>query len=490
MSARSPSNSKSPSSRNSQIAKNPSIHLLNEEDLELDNEDEIIIPYEILNPNESLRPLTEAMEHNHPRILTPKNSSSSSPPFSGNKNGDQTETDFDVLPIEVFREKILDILANNQIMICIGETGSGKTTQIPQFFMKAGLLKDKKMAVTQPRRIAAISVAKRVSEEMNVSLGEEVGYIVRFDDMTKEGTTKIKFMTDGILIRECLSDPLLQQYSIIMLDEAHERSLNTDILFGLLKSIIHKRKDLKLIVTSATLDAEKFSSYFFHCPILQIPGRNYPVDIYHSKTKQIMTINGPSNTSYIQTAVDVVLKIHQREEDGHILVFLTGQEEIEKACLILRNTLQQWKSSSSTSRQSSENQDENNPEEDERRRERLKDRELVILPLYAALSNEDQVKIFQKPQLLLSNEFKGKRNNNTSSGGNNKRPGEKDSLPRIIRKCVIATNIAETSITVPHVRFVVDAGYVKQKVYDPTRGMESLVVVPTSKIAALQRAGR
>jgi HrpA-like RNA helicase len=460
-------------SSNHLLKKSNSIHLLNEDDLELDDENEIIIPYEILNPNESIIPLTNALEHSHGHRHSPKNENSTR---KRSNSIDKFEADFDVLPIESFREEILTTLRENQIMICIGETGSGKTTQIPQFFMKAGLLEEKKMAVTQPRRIAAISVSKRVSEEMDVTLGNEVGYIVRFDDMTNE-KTKIKFMTDGILIRECLSDPLLQQYSLIMLDEAHERSLNTDILFGLLKNITYKRKDLKLIITSATLDAEKFSAYFFHCPILHIPGRNYPVDIYHSKTKQIMTINGPANTSYIQTAVDIVLKIHQKEEDGHILVFLTGQEEIEKACLILKQTLQQWKSGENTG----------DPEEI-RRRERLQDRELVILPLYAALSNEEQVKIFQKPQLLLQQQqrlSKGFRKNQQYGVKE-----EKSEPPRIIRKCVISTNIAETSITVPHVRFVVDAGYVKQKVFDPSRGMESLVVVPVSKIAAIQRAGR
>jgi ATP-dependent RNA helicase DHX8/PRP22 len=289
-----------------------------------------------------------------------------------------------------------------------------------------------------------------------------------------------------------LLNPLLSNYSIIMLDEAHERSLNTDILFGLLKDICRKRKDLKLIITSATLDAEKFSSYFHACPILQIPGRTYPVDIYHSKTKQIMTANGPANNTYIQSAVDVVLKIHEKQDDGHILVFLTGQEEIEKACLLLRQALKEWK---------------NLPE----KARIFNNRELIILPLYAALSNEEQIKIFQKPHLLVGKDHSNNSvagsfftriaplpspaNKGINRGRSNSINGTSSVIPdelqgKILRKCVIATNIAETSITVPHVRYVVDAGYVKQKVYDPSRGMESLVIVPTSKISALQRAGR
>jgi ATP-dependent RNA helicase DHX8/PRP22 len=501
------SNHTSPPKRNS------SILMLNESDLELDNDDEIVVPYEILNPNESILPLVANSSHH----ISPKGRSTS---FSVKEEGQHqpgdflatTETDFDVLPVEAFREEILETLRNHQIMICIGETGSGKTTQIPQFILKAGLLNEeniddsikepsneskkvvhlkRKMAITQPRRIAAISVAKRVSEEVGCELGEEIGYIVRFDDMTTSDKTKIRFMTDGILIRECLSDPLLSSYSIIMLDEAHERSLNTDILFGLLKDICRKRKDLKLIITSATLDADKFSSYFHACPILQIPGRTYPVDIYHSKTKQIMTANGPANNTYVQSAVDVVLKIHEKQDDGHILVFLTGQEEIEKACLLLKQTLKEYKNLSEKSHL-------------------FIDRELIILPLYSALSNEEQIKIFQKPHLLLE---KDSHNNMTShfftrivplpSPANkgrvrdrsNSLNGTSSIIPdefqgKILRKCVIATNIAETSITVPHVRYVVDAGYIKQKVYDPSRGMESLVIVPISKISALQRAGR
>lgn len=313
------------------------------------------------------------------------------------------EQDFETLPVVAFKDEILAAVQKSQIIICIGETGSGKTTQIPQFFVDSNLLHGKQIAVTQPRRIAAITVAERVSNERNGKVGGEVGYVVRFDDKTSP-ETKIKYMTDGILVRECLSDKSLSNYSVVILDEAHERSLNTDILFGLLKAACRLRPDLRLIVTSATLNTDKFGPYFMNCPVIHVPGRVFPVDIYHSKTKQVMTASGPSNSSYVQAAVEVVLKIHKKDEDGHILVFLTGQEEIERACSLLQAAL---------------------------KTESLPDRELVVLPLYAALTSEQQARVFKHPKFLLP---KG-----VSSEG------------KLLRKCVIATNIAETSITVPQV---------------------------------------
>jgi ATP-dependent RNA helicase DHX8/PRP22 len=373
---------------------------------------------------------------------------------------DVLEEDFETLPVVEFKEEILAAVEKHQIIICIGETGSGKTTQIPQFFADSAQLGGKQIGVTQPRRIAAISVARRVSEERGGTLGNEVGYTVRFDDKTS-ASTKIKFMTDGILVRECLTDKTLSKYAVIMLDEAHERSLNTDILFGLIKGACKLRPDLKLIVTSATLNAEKFGKYFDDCPIIHVPGRVFPVDIYHSKTKQVMTASGPSNSSYVQAAVDVILKIHRKDEEGHILVFLTGQEEIERACHLLRTALRQQ-------------------EQDNGRSGADSDRELIVLPLYAALTTEQQASIFKSPKYLLEHGSKG---GNSANGSNNNKSGSGGSKgPKLLRKCVIATNIAETSITVPHVRFVVDAGYVKQKAYDPQQGMESLIVVPSSKV--------
>ena len=218
------------------------------------------------------------------------------------------EKDFEVLPVIGFKEELVRSIRQNKILICIGETGSGKTTQLPQFFLDCGLVPDEKMvAVTQPRRVAAVTVAQRVASERNCEVGEEVGYSIRFDDNCT-GRTRLKFMTDGILVRECLRDPLLSQYSVVMLDEAHERSIHTDILFGLLKAAVHRRAHnrderintqrsvesydidkgesdekqddndgaLRLVVTSATLNADKFSSYFGHCPVIRVPGRVFP----------------------------------------------------------------------------------------------------------------------------------------------------------------------------------------------------------------------
>lgn len=260
-----------------------------------------------------------------------------------------------------------------------------------------------------------------------------------------------------------------------MLDEAHERSINTDILFGLLKSACTLRPDLKVIITSATLDFDRFSAYFNNCPVITIPGRTWDVDIYQSKTKQVMTVSGPSNCSYVEAAVDVVIKVHRKEEVGHILVFLTGQDEIEKACSLIRSRVQ------------SECSDQ--------------DTQLVVLPLYAALPPEAQRRVFRKldSDILLDQERleqlrresddigNGKNIIGATDGVNREEDGtvgvgtnrasvDHRKAPRI-RKCVVATNIAETSITVPHVRYVVDAGYVKQKTYDPERRMETLIVV-------------
>ena len=164
----------------------------------------------------------------------------------------------------------------------VGETGSGKTTQVTQYLAEEGFADSSKIGCTQPRRVAAVSVAKRVAEEVGCRVGQEVGYTIRFEDCTSPDT-RIKYMTDGMLQRECLVDPDLKAYSVLMLDEAHERTIATDVLFGLLKKALQRRPDLKLIVTSATLDAEKFSSYFFGCPIFTIPGRTYPVEILYTK---------------------------------------------------------------------------------------------------------------------------------------------------------------------------------------------------------------
>lgn len=326
------------------------------------------------------------------------------------------------LPIFKLREDLIQAVNDNQILVVIGETGSGKTTQITQYLAEAGYTTRGRIGCTQPRRVAAMSVAKRVAEEVGCRLGSEVGYTMRFEDCTSP-ETKIKYMTDGMLLRECLIDPEMKQYSIIMLDEAHERGISTDILFGLMKAVVQKRKDLKLIVTSATLESVKFSEYFFGSPIFTIPGRMFPVEILYTKEPE---------TDYLDASLITVMQIHLTEPPGDILVFLTGQEEIDTACEILFERLKSLGPDSP---------------------------ELIILPVYSALPSEMQSKIFEPAA-----------------------PGS--------RKVIIATNIAETSLTIDGIFYVVDPGFVKQNVFNAKTGMDSLVVTPISQAQAKQRAGR
>eukprot|EP00439_Symbiodinium_sp_Y106_P030459 s2856_g3.t1 len=243
------------------------------------------------------------------------------------------------LPIFKLRNELLQAIHDNKVLIVIGETGSGKTTQITQYMAEAGYTSRGVIGCTQPRRVAAMSVAKRVSEEYGCRLGQEVGYAIRFEDQTGPDTL-IKYMTDGMLLREILSDDQVSKYSVIMLDEAHERTISTDVLFGLLKAAVRKRPELKLIVTSATLDAEKFSTYFFNSHIFTIPGRSFlrllrvrtfPVEILYSKDPE---------QDYVEAALMTVLQIHLTEPSGDILVFLTGQEEIDTACQVLHERMQ------------------------------------------------------------------------------------------------------------------------------------------------------
>ncbi|CAF0749495.1 unnamed protein product [Didymodactylos carnosus] len=326
------------------------------------------------------------------------------------------------LPIYRLKEQLLKAVHDNQVLIVIGETGSGKTTQITQYLAEVGYTSRGKIACTQPRRVAAMSVAKRVAEEYGCRLGQEVGYTIRFEDCTSP-ETKIKYMTDGMLLRECLIDPDMNQYSIVMLDEAHERTIHTDVLFGLMKQAVQKRGELKLIVTSATLDSVKFSEYFFKAPIFTIPGRTFPVEVLYTKEPE---------TDYLDASLITVMQIHLTEPPGDILVFLTGQEEIDTACEILFERMKSLGSDVP---------------------------ELIILPVYSALPSEMQTKIF-------------------------------DPAPLGSRKVVIATNIAETSLTIDGIYYVVDPGFVKQKVFNPKTGMDSLVVTPISQAQAKQRMGR
>jgi len=327
------------------------------------------------------------------------------------------------LPVYKFREDIIEAVREHQVLIIEGETGSGKTTQIPQYLKEGGFCEDgKKIGCTQPRRVAAMSVAARVAEEMGVKLGNQVGYSIRFEDCTSEKTV-IKYMTDGMLLREFLGEPDLQSYSVMIIDEAHERTLHTDILFGLIKDIARFRPDLKLLISSATLDAEKFSEFFDNAPIFRIPGRRFPVHIYYTKAPE---------ADYIDAVVVTTLQIHVTQPLGDILVFLTGQEEIETAQEILIERSRKFGS---------------------------KIKELLVVPIYANLPSDLQAKVFEP-------------------------------TPPNARKVVLATNIAETSLTIDNIIYVIDPGFNKQNSYNARTGMESLIVVPVSKASANQRAGR
>uniref|UniRef100_A0AAY4EB43 Pre-mRNA-splicing factor ATP-dependent RNA helicase PRP16 n=1 Tax=Denticeps clupeoides TaxID=299321 RepID=A0AAY4EB43_9TELE len=329
------------------------------------------------------------------------------------------------LPIFAVRQQLLSIIRDNNIVIVVGETGSGKTTQLTQYLHEDGYTGYGMVGCTQPRRVAAMSVAKRVSEEIGSNLGEEVGYAIRFEDCTSEKTV-VKYMTDGILLRESLRESDLDHYSAVIMDEAHERSLNTDVLFGLLREIVARRADLKLIVTSATMDSDKFASFFGNVPIFHIPGRTFPVDILFSKTPQ---------EDYVEAAVKQALQIHLSGLVGDILIFMPGQEDIEVRHQGLIYQIV----------------------------ERLGELEnapvLAVLPIYSQLPSDLQAKIFQK-------------------------------APDGVRKCIVATNIAETSLTVDGIMFVIDSGYCKLKVFNPRIGMDALQVYPISQANANQRSGR
>lgn len=337
------------------------------------------------------------------------------------------------LPVYEHKHDLLQAIKENQIIIVQGETGCGKTTQIPQYLHEAGYTKTemkhgetKMVGCTQPRRVAAMSVAARVSQEVGSKLGHTVGYSIRFEDNTSEGTV-IKYMTDGMLLREILDDPTLSKYSVMIVDEAHERTIHTDVLLTLLKDVTRARDDFRLIISSATLDEQKFSNFFDDPPVFRIKGRLFHVDIrFMSNEQKVATAN------IIDSCFRTVMQIHRLEQPGDILVFLPGQEEIEE----LQKEI-----------------------DDQVKKMGSKIRELIIRPIYANLPTDMQAKVFEP-------------------------------TPPGARKVVIATNIAETSITIDGIVFVIDPGFCKQNKFSSKTGMETLAITRVSRASADQRAGR
>ncbi len=325
------------------------------------------------------------------------------------------------LAINNYKDIIIEKVENNKVVVIEAPTGSGKTTQIPQIIFGAGLDKWGMIGVTQPRRIAAYAVSKRIASEMDSELGGLVGYKIRFDDKTGSNT-KIKIMTDGILLEELRSDPMLTKYSIIIVDEAHERSLNIDFTLGLLKNILKERDDFKVIISSATINAELFSQYFGNAPVISVDTKPYPVDEKYFKMKKI----GDEEEQLAHVSA-IVEAIENEGKPGDILIFLPGENTIKECCANLE----------------AQNAKHNNFE---------------VMPLYARLSPEEQNRVF-------------------------------DVVPDK-RKIVIATNIAETSLTIDGIVHVVDPGYAKINYYNPRTFTSYLELKPISKASCDQRKGR
>lgn len=336
------------------------------------------------------------------------------------------------LPFDRYKKSFLYLVSTRQVVIVAGETGSGKSTRIPQFLYEANI---DNICVAQPRRVATIQLAKRVADNIGCSLGSTVGYAIRFQDVTRSGETKIKFVTDGLLLRELQADPLLQQYSTIVVDEVHERNSNTDILLGLIRCILLKRTDLKLVLCSATLDIEGVFSFFklnnsneSDLPaVIQVQGRSYPVKIYH--------IERPV-ADYLDACVETATSIHEniRLSSGSILIFLTGLDEISYVCDKLVSYARVMLN-------------------------RLDLKKLNVIPFHSSLDQDELPRIFEQPT-------------------------------RNTRHCIVATNIAETSLTIPDIAYVIDCGYSKIRSFDPTSGIDTLQRRKISRSCATQRAGR
>ncbi|CCF57394.1 hypothetical protein KAFR_0C04030 [Kazachstania africana CBS 2517] len=331
------------------------------------------------------------------------------------------------LPVFQNKDEIMGHIERNQVTVLIGETGSGKSTQIPQFVLEHLYKVNRKgsIAVTQPRRVAAINLATRVASENGCNVGDRVGYSVRFDNTTS-AKTRIKYLTDGMLLRELMMNNSLKEYDTIIIDEAHERTVLTDLILGFLKSLINgPRKDLKIIVMSATLQAKKFSDFFDNAPILFVEGRKFNVSQYYLKER---------SEDIVDSIIKCCVQINQGEQLGDILCFLPGQEEIDKAVTILNKI-------------------------SEAIHKETKVPLMIAFPLYAALSPAKQALVFAP--------IKGFK-----------------------RKVIFSTNVAETSVTISGIKFVVDSGLRKVKVWRHQLGLATLLTVPISQASALQRSGR
>jgi len=325
------------------------------------------------------------------------------------------------LPITARKDDIVAAIRAHQVVVIAGETGSGKTTQIPKMCLEAGLGIEAKIGCTQPRRVAALSISRRIAEELNVNWGREVGCTIRFDDRSG-AQTYIKLMTDGILLAETQGDPLLSEYNCIIIDEAHERSLNIDFLLGYLKTLLAKRPDLKLIITSATIDTQTFSRAFNDAPIIEVSGRLYPVEVIYAPFDADSEARG--DITYVDAAVRAAETALCEPGNGDILIFMPGERDIRETSDLLEGRF---------------------------------GREVEIIPLFGLLSAADQQRVF---------------------------------APLNRRKIVVATNIAETSLTIPGIRYVIDSGLARISRYNPRTRTKRLPVEPVSQSSANQRKGR
>ncbi|HDL5366684.1 TPA: ATP-dependent RNA helicase HrpA, partial [Mannheimia haemolytica] len=335
--------------------------------------------------------------------------------FARTQHAQNLKIDYPDLPVSARREEILKLISENQVVVIAGETGSGKTTQLPKMCLELGRGVKGLIGHTQPRRIAARSVATRIAEELKSELGETVGYKVRFNDQVSENSL-IKLMTDGILLAEIQHDRYLNQYDTLIIDEAHERSLNNDFILGYLKQILHKRPDLKVIITSATIDVERFSKHFNNAPIIEVSGRTFPVEVRYRPI-----VEDEDQLQGILNAVDEL----QAEGRGDILIFMNGEREIRDTAEALQ-------------------------------KQELRHSE--ILPLYARLSAAEQQRIFQP------------------SGG--------------LNRIILATNVAETSLTIPNIKYVIDTGTARISRYSYRTKVQRLPIEPISQASANQRKGR